>query len=195
MRDTSPTPSDAQLIERLLAGDPNAGQLLYDRLIRIVDWTLRRLLGRDRTDHEDLVQNAFEQIVTTLYKDTFARSCSLTSWAAAVTARIALTELRSQRRRTKNLGARVELSEQALSSSSLDLESQAAARLELERIRRVLPLVHPDNAQVLVMHEVGGLELSEIGRTLGLSVGAVQSRLWRGRKELLERLAEPQELS
>jgi RNA polymerase sigma factor (sigma-70 family) len=181
--------TDAALISRLLEGDPSAGQLLYDRLIRIVDWTLHRLLGRSQTDHDDLVQSAFEQIVITLYRDSFARSCSLTSWASAVTARIALTELRTQRRRHKNLGARVELAEQSLASSGPNIEAQTAARLELERVRRVLPLVHPDNAQVLVLHELNDLSLSEIGATLGLSASAVQTRLWRGRKELLERLA------
>jgi RNA polymerase sigma factor (sigma-70 family) len=187
--------SDSALITRLLAGDPSAGQLLYDRLIRVVDWTLYRLLGRGQVDHDDLVQNAFEQIVLTLYRDTFARSCSLTSWASAVTSRIALTELRTQRRRHKNLGAPVELSEQLLSSPHPSTESLAAARLELERVRRALPLVHPDNAQVLVLHEINGLSLSEIARTLGLSASAIQTRLWRGRKELLERLAsEEQEL-
>jgi RNA polymerase sigma-70 factor (ECF subfamily) len=181
--------TDTALIARLLDGDPSAGQLLYDRLIRIVDWTLHRLLGRSQADHDDLVQSAFEQIVTTLYKDTFARSCSLTSWASAVTTRIALTELRTQQRRRKNFGARVELEEQSLSSPIANIEAQTAARLELERIRRVLPLVHPDNAQVLILHELNDLSLSEIASTLGLSASAVQTRLWRGRKELLERLA------
>jgi RNA polymerase sigma-70 factor (ECF subfamily) len=190
---TNAGPTDSELIARLLAGDPSAGQLLYDRLIRIVDWTLHRLLRRAEAEHDDLVQTVFEQIVTTLYRDTFAQSCSLTSWAAAVSARIALGELRTQRRRKKNFGARVELMEQSLLGSGPNVEAQTGARLELERIRRVLPLVHPDNAQVLILHELNELSLTEIAAALGLSSSAVQTRLWRGRKELRERLTNEEQ--
>jgi len=43
-------------------------------------------------------------------------------------------------------------------------------------------------AEVLVLHEVNGLDLDEISVVLGISVAAAQSRLSRGRRELMERL-------
>ena len=44
-------------------------------------------------------------------------------------------------------------------------------------------------AEVLLLHEVNGLGLSDIARVLGISVAAAQSRLSRGRRELGERLS------
>ena len=46
-------------------------------------------------------------------------------------------------------------------------------------------------AEVLVLHEVNGLELAEIAHVLGISQAAAQSRLSRGRRELLQRLELP----
>jgi RNA polymerase sigma-70 factor (ECF subfamily) len=185
------TESEEDLITALLEGELDAGRRLYDRLIRVVEWTLYRILGRGGPEHEDLVQSAFEQIVITLYQERFARACSLTTWAAAVTSRTALNELRRRRRQHKNLGAAVELPEQTPATTQPDVESQALARFELERVRQALALIHPHHAEVMVLHELNGLELSEIATTLQLSVGAVQSRLWRGRRELRQRLERP----
>lgn len=178
------------LIDALVAGHPQAGDALYTRLIRVVDWSVSRVLGAQSGDHEDLVQAAFEQIVTTLYRKTFSRDCSLTSWAAAVTSRLALSELRSRRRQRRNLGQSVELADVALASNARDSESLAAARQELERVRRALADVHPDNAEVLVLRELNEMELPEIARLLNLSMTATYSRLSRGKKELMDRLEQ-----
>jgi RNA polymerase sigma-70 factor, ECF subfamily len=180
--------SDEALIQALIAGDLRAGERLYDRLIRVVEWTVSRVLGRERGDCEDIVQNAFEQIVITLYRDSFARGCSLTSWACAVTSRVAFMELRTHQRRTRNLGRRVEVPEGQLAHGAPDAEALASARQDLERVRAALATLNPERAEVLVLHELNGLELSEIAHTLRLSVSAVQSRLSRGRRDLIERL-------
>jgi RNA polymerase sigma-70 factor (ECF subfamily) len=182
------------LIDALVAGHPKAGDVLYTRLIRVVDWSISKVLGPKANEHEDLVQAAFEQIVTTLYRKTFSRDCSLVSWAAAVTSRLALSELRTKRRQRHNFGQPVALADVALTSGERDSESLAAARQELERVRRALAEVHPDNAEVLVLRELNELELPEIARLLNLSMTATYSRLSRGKKELLEQLAQNDEV-
>lgn len=182
------------LIDALVAGHPQAGDVLYTRLIRVVDWSISRVLGRQSREHEDLVQATFEQILKTLYRKTFARGCSLSSWAAAVASRLALTELRGKRRQRRNFGEAVELSDALMPAVSGDGESMAAARQELEQIRHALAEVHPDNAEVLILRELHELELSEIARTLNLSMTATYSRLSRGKKELAERLSSLREV-
>jgi DNA-directed RNA polymerase specialized sigma24 family protein len=44
-------------------------------------------------------------------------------------------------------------------------------------------------AEVLFLHDVAGLELSEIAVLIGDSESAVQSRLVRGRRELMAKLS------
>lgn len=181
------------LIDALIAGHPRAGDVLYTRLVRVVEWAVGRVLGRLHSDHEDLVQTAFEQIVLTLYRGTFARECSLSSWAAAVASRLALTELRTVRRQRRNLGQPVEFEELVAVAPTRDSEALTAARQQLELVRRAIAEIHPDNAEVLVLRELNELELPDIARLLNLSMTATYSRLSRGKKELSERLAALQE--
>ena len=177
--------SDRELVTALEAGDPRAGLLLYDRLIRIVEWAVLRIMGQRTSEHEDLVQMAFEQIVMTLHRRRYAHRCSLTSWASAVSTNVALNALRSQRRRRASIPEHDDAPAEPRDAS--DLESQLAARQELERVRRALARMNPARARTLVLHEVNGLGLAEIACVLGISVVAAQSRLSRGRRDL-ERL-------
>lgn len=182
-----PDSTDSELLEALARNDPRAGLLLYDRLIRVVEWTLLRVMGRRGADHDDLVQMAFEQIVLTLNQKRYAARCSLVSWASAVSCNVALNALRSNRRQR---ALRADGDGHAEAPDGTDLEGQLAARQALERVRRELSRMNPARAQALVLHEVNGLELSEIAAVLGISVMAAQSRLSRGRRELMARLAE-----
>lgn len=177
---------DRQLLAALAASDPRAGHALYDRLIRIVEWTILRIMGQRSSEHDDLVQGAFEQIVISLHQQRYAERCSLTSWASAVSCHVALNALRSRRRLRavqQEPGPR-----EVEAHDPRDLEGQLAARQALERVRAELGRMNPARAQVLVLHEVNGLDLTEIATVLGISVMAAQSRLSRGRRELRAKL-------
>jgi len=180
---------DRELLSALASGDPRAGLALYDRLIRVVEWTVLRIMGQRSGEHEDLVQTAFEQIVITLHAERYAMRCSLTSWASAVSCHVALNALRSLRRQralhTESIDHR------PLSHPRVDPENQLAAREALERIRAELARMNPARAEALVLHEVNGLALPELASVLGISVMAAQSRVSRGRRELMARLDGP----
>jgi RNA polymerase sigma-70 factor (ECF subfamily) len=181
--------SDPELIAALLAGEPQAGALLYDRLVRVVEWTILRVTGRRVRDHEDLVQSAFEQIVLTLYRQRFARECTLTSWAASISCHVALNAVRSQQRSRRWLLPENETLEYERAVGTGDVENEVGARRELERVRGHLARMKPERASAVILHDVNGLELKELAAVMGVSVAAAQSRLSRGRRELGERLA------
>lgn len=184
--DEMPDWTDRELLTALAESDPRAGFVLYDRLIRIVEWTILRIMGQRGAEHDDLVQAAFEQIVITLHRQRYNERCSLTSWASAVSCHVALNALRARRRQR---AFRAEPSSAPPEPRDPhDLESQLAARQVLERVRSELACMNPSRAEALVLHEVNGLELAEIAALLGISVVAAQSRLSRGRRELMDRL-------
>lgn len=186
-----PRVEDEALIDAIERGDPHLGGEIYERLIRVVDSTLYRIVGPGDRDHDDLVQMAFEQIVTTIAKKKFARACSLTSWAAAVTCNIALNAIRSRSSERKIFDARVAIDGDGdWVRSDADVERQAAARERLETIRRHLAAMGTERAQTLLLHDFFGKELSEIAVLTGVSVAAAQSRLVRARHELFLRLQQ-----
>jgi RNA polymerase sigma-70 factor (ECF subfamily) len=140
-------------------------------------------------DHEDLMQASFEQIIKTLATRRFARACSLKTWAASVATNVGLNALRS-RRRERRIVDRGDSAEAAAATHANheNPERDAALRREVDELRLHLAQMSADRAETLLLHEVLGYDLAEIAALTGVSIAAAQSRLVRGRKELLGRL-------
>jgi RNA polymerase sigma factor (sigma-70 family) len=189
--------SDEHVLRALDAGDPRFGQLLHDRIRRIVHATVHRVLGHADSEHDDVVQMSFEQIVRSLARGHYKRNCSLTSWAATVTTNVVLNVIRGRRTRRrffldpgKSKGS-VELEPDEWNERLTPLTERAMiARRELNEVRVQLAAMNPERAEALVLHDVMEYELSEMAILLGTSVAALQSRLVRGRKELKARISE-----
>jgi RNA polymerase sigma-70 factor (ECF subfamily) len=181
--------SDDMLIEAVVAGDSRVAGQLYSRLVGVVDRTLYRVFGRREADHDDLVQATFEQIVLTLTKRRYARACSLPSWAATVASHVALNALRARRRERRVISWGEDMESRTRTSPTrTDVEHEAGLRQEIDRVRYHLATMSPDRATTLLLYDVLGHDLSEIAVLTGVSVAAAQSRLVRGRKELLQKL-------
>jgi len=182
-----PTLTDAELIEGVVQGNAEIAGAFHDRLVDVIDHTLFRVLGRRDSDHEDLIQNCFEQVLRTLIARSFAGDCSLRTWAGRITTHVALNTLRSRTRERKVFFRSDDPEYEAPSPS--DTTSRTHAVLDLDRARRVLAKMRPSKSEVLILHDVHGYNLNEIASMLDLSVAAAQSRLVRGRSEFRNRLA------
>lgn len=178
---------DAEIIEAVVCGDGAVAGELYDRLVTTVDQTLYRVLGRRESDHEDLVQSAFEQIVKTLANRRFAGACSLRTWASSVATHVGLNALRS-RRRERGVFDRSEVDAPESTAGLDNPEREVTLRRELDRVRAQLAEMSPARAEALLLHDVLGHDLAEIAALTGVSIAAAQSRLVRGRHELLDRM-------
>jgi RNA polymerase sigma-70 factor (ECF subfamily) len=160
---------------------------LYERLVGVVDHTLFRVFGRREADHDDLVQSVFEQIIVTLSRRSYARACSLKTWASSIASHVGFNALRSRRRERRVLDRESNI-DGASVPARIDTESTASARVELNRVRRQLVSMRPEQSQTVFLHDVLGHELAEIALMMRVSVAAAQSRLVRGRRELYRRL-------
>jgi RNA polymerase sigma-70 factor (ECF subfamily) len=178
--------SDDELIEAVVQGNTKIAGQLHDRLIRVIDHTLYRVLGRREYDHDDLIQTSFEQVLRTLTGGTFAGNCSLRTWAGRITTHVALNALRS-RQRERRVFHRPDASSSL--ESTYHAPDNAEARVELDRVRIELSKMRPARAEVFVLHDVHGYSLAEVASMMNLSLAAAQSRLVRGRSELHRRLA------
>jgi RNA polymerase sigma-70 factor (ECF subfamily) len=180
--------SDEQIVEGLVAGQEWAAEALYDRLQPVVDRALRRVLQSNAEDHDDLAQIVFERIVRTLTQRKFAGACSLSTWATAIAAHVGIDALRARvRERAVVWEDRVRGDEQASRVSSGNLERQLEARAEITELHGILGSMDAAQAETVLLHDVHGHELTEIALIMGVSVAAAQSRLVRGRKDLLRR--------
>jgi len=133
---------------------------------------------------------AFEQVVTTLVRGRYARACSLRSWAAAITSRIALNALRSKRTERRYVLPAGDTVPDEHAHRGPDPEREVGAQRRLQALREHLGKMSDKLAETLVLHDALGHDLAEIAVLTGVTVAAAQSRLVRGRKELARRLAE-----
>ena len=193
LRIVDDTDDDASLIEAVASGNASRAVLLYDRLRPVVSRTVRRLAPRS-LEHEDLVQQAFVELVVSLRARPQVRS--LDAWASTIAARTVYQRLR-----------RVKLEERfGAVATGEDLEESPAAtndegplvasvrRQALRRIALVLSELNPSRVRVFVLHDVHGFELKEIADVLGITVASAQSRLVRGRSDVHAALDQEPEL-
>lgn len=180
---------DTELFEGIRRGDEQVAVELYHRLLPSIEATVVRILGRREADHEDLVQTAFEQLILTLSRESYAQVCSLKTWASSIAAHVALKSLRSRSRQRRIFNTSVDASELTeRQGSGEDVERSLASRQSLERVREQLGQLSPAKAEAVLLHDVLGHGLTEVAALMGSSVAAAQTRLSRGRRELMERM-------
>lgn len=185
VRQPAALPSDPEIVAGIAAGQEWAADALYTRVQPVVDRCLRRILRSTGPDYDDLVQAAFERIITVLSRKPLGGQCDLRAWSSAVATHVALDALRRKVLERKLFQGEPDLGSQR--PASLSSEGRLEARSEVTRLQRVLARMKPSAAEALLLHDVLGYELSEVAEMTGITVAAAQSRLIRSRKELVRR--------
>ena len=181
------TPDEADLLARCLAGGPNAWEDFLARyrgvLERAALVTLRRVVGSVRQDDLEAV---VEAVLLSLIKDdyatlrSFAGRSSLAGFLQAVTARIALNHLRSERRKGWLRFRPLE----AVADSPAPEAEEPADLERLAALRRALEELPPRDRLLLKLFHLDGAGYKEIAALTGLSVNAVSPALIRARQKI-----------
>jgi RNA polymerase sigma-70 factor (ECF subfamily) len=179
---------DTALLASARAGDSEAlGQLLtsqYDRCYGVC----RRILN-SQEDARDATQEAMIAIARGLAG--FDGRSSFSTWCYRVTTNAALDELRRRRRRPEPASDRLEESDEGshqFSGTGRDrLAGAVTDRLTVERALAQLP---EDQRVAVVLRDLADLDYEEIGEVLGIPIGTVRSRIFRGRAALADLLVE-----
>ncbi len=171
--------ADASLIARYLRGDVEAfTDLMRAHEERVFAICLRML--RDREAALDATQETF---ITVFRKvDRFAGHSAFSTWLY----RVAVNTCYDQTRRRVRQQAEPlpETTDPRDDSAQDDLES-VEVRPELEAALAALP---PDFRAAVVLSDAEGLALQTVAEILGVPVGTVKSRVFRGRRLLAEAL-------
>lgn len=181
------TMSDADICRELKAGEAWAAEVVYDRVEDVVDAVLFRLLGPGDGERDDLAQQALERIISTIVTGRYTQGCSLRSWATLITQHLAIDTMRSRSRERRVFDRSVEQQTlELVAEESRTPERAAETRRRVEHLLSALATVNRARAEAVVLHDVLGHDLAEIARLTGVTVAAAQSRLVRGRKEVLK---------
>lgn len=183
-------PGDAELVRRAQRGEIAA----YEELVRRHQRRVLAIVGgilRRREDIEDVAQQVFIKVFVSLKR--FDLRSAFPTWLYKVTVNECWDYLR--KKRARRLVYEADLSEEQAEQiedgrgSAADAKpgADAARRTELrDLLERLLSQLPEEERLMLVMKEVEGFSVEEIGRVLDLNVNTVKVRLFRARGRLME---------
>ena len=173
---------DADLLDRLRAGDPRAFEDLVRRYQHRVFGVALRML-QNPAEAEDIAQDVFLRVHRAI--GTFRGDAKLSTWLYGIASNLCLNRLASaSRTRTRH-------DEDALMQAASDVPDATAAmeRTEVEAALHQAIAELPDERRiVVVLRDLEGLSYEEIAEALDLEVGTVRSRLHRARMDLKSKM-------
>lgn len=166
---------DEELVDRVRAGDDGAFALIVRRHEAPLTGYARQVLGGAHHDAEECVQDAFVRALGFLRSRT-DRDIALRPWLYTIVRNACVDRLRSRAARpTTDLDA-------ALPDHAGDPLEALDRRERLGVVVRGLGALPERQRAALVMHELEGRSHEELGRTLGVSVGASKALVCRARQ-------------
>ena len=179
------------LLKRLQTGDPLAfAQLVEDNYGQVYNLALRMLV--DPQEAEDVLQETFLSAYKAL--PSFEGRSSLSTWLYRIASNASLMRLRRKQPDTISvdepltLDAGNSLPRQLVDWSNLPEEELLSSESRQAMDEAVSELPEPLRI-VFILRDLQGLSTAETGEVLGLSEGAVKTRLHRARLRLRERLS------
>lgn len=176
--------SDAELLARHVAGDPDAfGEVFRRHRDRMYAVAVRT--AGDRELAADAVQEAF--VSAFRRADAYRGEAAVTTWLHRIVVNACLDRLR--RERTAAVRRAGDLAE-------LDLPDRHDRHGSTETalvVREALATLPEGQRMALVLVDMHGLSVAEAAATLGVAEGTVKSRCFRGREALAALLAPTRE--
>jgi RNA polymerase sigma factor (sigma-70 family) len=134
---------------------------------------LQRLVGRD--DAEDVLQRVFYEVWR--HNGRYDPSRNLAGWVLGIARNRAIDHLRRQRTTAVALETLHDI-------SGADGRELAERYARSQEVRSALIRLPEEQREVLVLAYFGGYTQSEISRRLGLPLGTVKARAFRGLRRL-----------
>lgn len=169
---------DAEIAHALIAGDPRAAELAWDRYAPLVHSIVSRALGPD-AEVEDVTQEIFYRLFSRI--GTLRKPESLRSFVISFAIRIIKWELRRRRtRRWLTLSDTGEVPDDQL------LFMSAENRYALRRLYVLMDRLSARERLVLVLRHVEGMTLEEVAEAMELSLATVKRVLRRASDRVTE---------
>ena len=175
--------NDVQLIQRVLDGDDTAFSALvkkYQRSVHALAW---RKIG-DFHIAEDITQDAFLKAYQRL--STLKEPQSFASWLYVITANHCKAWLRKKRTWIQSLEdtSSAQLEKATYSGHIIAENERMTEDTQREVVKKLLEKLQESDRTVITLYYLGGMTYEEISNFLGVSVGAIKSRLHRARQRL-----------
>jgi len=184
-----PDDSDLQLVERTVAGDQRAYELLVVKYQRRIERLIGRMV-RDTDQIQDIAQETFIRAYRALHQ--FRGEAQFYTWLYRIAVNTAKKALMDMKRNPV-------ISENALRGNDDDDETSRigqelttdetpetvlAAREIAEAVNAAMEALPDDLRQAVTLREIEGLSYEEIATAMECPIGTVRSRIFRAREAI-----------
>ncbi|MEL7305276.1 MAG: sigma-70 family RNA polymerase sigma factor [Myxococcota bacterium] len=168
--------SDEHWVDAAKEGDPRAMEVLYRRHCNAIhDYALR--FSRNRDVAEEVTQETFIRAFRSIKR--FQGRSKFRTWLFSIAINRTKTELSKRGRRER---------EQNIDEHEVSVAATDAPGMSRRSLDRALAQLPDGYREVVLMHDVMGLDHAEIAKLRKTSVGTSKSQLHKARAKLRERL-------
>jgi RNA polymerase sigma-70 factor (ECF subfamily) len=171
---------DSEIVRQIQSGDATAFDELMRRYKRPLINFVFRMLG-NAEDADDVAQDVFIRVYQRL--DTYQPETKFSTWLFALARHAAIDHLRWRARHPT--GSMESAPEIAASSGTAE---EVGAREIGEQIAAAVAKLPEDQRTAIVLSEYHGMSYAEIAAVMRCSEKSVESRLYRAKQALRERL-------
>lgn len=172
---------DAALIERTVRGDEQAFEQLVAKYERAVFNTIYRYIGT-YDDVEDVAQDVFLRVWR--HAGKFKGKSKFSTWLYRITVNQCLSYRSKHKQTPVSLDGIIE---KGPVPASLQTQIDTAQRERVQIIQKVLNELPERQRMALVLSQYDGLSYKEIAAVMKVSVGSVESLIFRARNALREK--------
>jgi RNA polymerase sigma-70 factor (ECF subfamily) len=193
--ETEPTPAngDRMLVERAVAGDPRAFELLVIKYQRRIERLIGRMV-RDVDLVEDIAQETFIRAWRALHQ--FRGDAQFYTWLyriAVNTAKKALMDLKRHPTASGGVSSSGDDEDETYHRENEQTtqetpETELAAREIAQAVNAAMEALPDDLRQAVTLREIEGLSYEEIAEVMACPIGTVRSRIFRAREAISARV-------
>lgn len=189
----APSDTDLQLVERTVAGDQRAYELLVLKYQRRIERLIARMV-RDTDLVQDIAQETFLRAYRALHQ--FRGEAQFYTWLYRIAVNSAKKALLDMKRNPV-------VTESALQGASEDDETYRPANEPINEetpetvlaaqeiaaaVNAAMDALPEDLRQAVTLREIEGLSYEEIATAMGCPIGTVRSRIFRAREAISARV-------
>lgn len=182
---TEPT---ERLLRRIRDGEADARQALYARCLPLLQrWAHARMPGsaRDIADTDDLVQVTLLRALNHLHEFETSGSGSFLAYLR----QILLNEVRSELRKRKVRGDKIDIENLPLADESASVVEHLIGHERLRSFERALLELEREDQTLIVMRLELGMSYPEIGLDIGMKADSVRMRVARAFRKIASLIA------
>lgn len=173
--------NDFELINRFLAGEEVAFNLIVKRYQKKIYWHARQMLG-NHIDADEVTQ----EVLIVIYKKlkSFNFQSSLYTWIYKIVSTRSLNQIR--KKQIKKIFS-LDDPENALDvEDRQDIVNDLVNKEKLDHVERILKKIPPKQREIFIMRNYEQLSYEEISKITGKSIGGLKANYFYALKKVME---------